>query len=215
MKRYIKFIQGTFWGLMIMTVVLFYSCSKTTTVTPDYSVLFPQSVGNFWEYALHDSVGNFFDTVLVTITGTTTLPSGQSAYVWRYHYHYKGYSDTTYVVTQGTTEIVYINTAPVNSTPNYVEYQRFTVPLSVGQTTTANGDTLTVSTEGGVNVPAGNFDPSYEISHVTYSPGYKVDETIVYYNEVGIITLRHWESSSRTFLENGNWYLLKYNVLKK
>jgi hypothetical protein len=212
MESRIKFIKGAMWGLMVITVVLFSSCSKTTSVTPDYSSLLPQTAKNFWEYAIHDSVGNFYDTVLVTIEGTTTLPSGQTASIWRYHYHYKGYSDTTYVVLQGATVLVYINAAPHNTSPNYVEYQRFTLPVSAGQSTTVNGDTLTVIGQGGINVPAGNFDPCYEFSHNTSNSGSHISETIVYYNGIGIIRFSHSEDTNHPFLEQGVYYLLKYNV---
>jgi len=202
-------MKVTLLGVFALTVVLLSSCSKTTTAPTNYSSYFPQTVGDSWLYSIRDSIRDIHDTALVTIAGTTTV-SGQNAYLWTYHYHSKGYYDTTYVVVNGTNITVYLDTAHSISSPAYVVYEQYSLPMSVGQIIKSNGDSTNVIAQGNCTVVAGSYPGSYEITNLTYNPGYYVYDKVVFFNNIGFLSDFHNSAVYNNFLENGNWYLLSY-----
>jgi hypothetical protein len=163
---------------------------------------FPDTVGDYWNYSVFDSLSFHIYNVNVSITqqvpqlvGTTNewVTAGGP------------FGDTSYAYTSSD-EIDFYN----NNDFTYPS-STFIFPLEPGLGWGTSIDTSYVLGIETVSVPAGNFDNAYHIVRNAYSFNYilNVDYWIV--PNVGIVK-KHKYERDLSVIEASNWQLESYNV---
>jgi len=135
------------------------SCKSSTENNPPpvNTNTFPNKVGDEWIYAIHDSLTNNVDTMIVKIVGTT-VGNGKEFTIWARRSNM--YNDTLYVIVDNNT--VYYYTDPY---PNVVDH-KIEFPLEVGKYWINHdqiSDSSVVKSLEPVTVPADNYPESYRI----------------------------------------------------
>lgn len=202
-------------GILLASILLLASCHKDiikpNTKAAEY---FPNSIGDYWEYTVHDSTAGYTEvqnyTVKVTIAGITKLEDGNHAYVWQYEY--PSGNDTNYVRIVGDTVKVYdpfrVQTIRGLEFPleifivQFASEQRWDGKLLVT-------DTFHVYTAPSVNTHAGTFTNCFNIYHHYLGPNTEYIDNYWFKPNVGMVKMdfNHYVLNPRTFR---TWNLKKY-----
>ena len=204
----------------MLTVILFFalfssSCHKDT-VKPNTSAseYFPNSVGDYWEYDVHDSTAGYAQTedytVKVSITGIKKLVDGNDAYIWQYQF--PSGNDTNYVRIVGDTVKMYdvfrVETIRGLEFPLKI----YIIPFSAEQRWDGKLlliDSFHVYTAPSVNTYAETFTDCFNIYHYYLAPNIENIDNEWFKSNVGIVKkyYNEYDLNPRTFR---TWNLKKY-----
>jgi hypothetical protein len=208
MNKYIPILL--FVGLMI-------ACHKSGG--PTSTAAFPNEIGDQWVYKYSPSGNPAADTgtVQVDIVGQITLPDGEPAKIWVTNYSNdpNPSDDTTLVVDSGSTVIIYYNNICPDCTSKMpAERKRYNFPLQVSDEWIYSlNDTTRVLGEPGLQVPAGNFPNTFQLSKtVGYSVESFTKDTIFITPAVGITKYFQNEFDQGPLPGNGLWELASYRL---
>ncbi len=145
--------------LLLIIPLLLSACENSTENNPPEvnTSSFPNKVGDYWVYAVHDSVAGSIDTLTVRIVGTTT-GNGKDLTIWTRKSN--SYNDTLYVNVDKSTVYYY-----EDAYPNVVDH-KIVFPLEVGKTWKNPDqiyDSTIVKNKEPVSVPADNFSDAFRI----------------------------------------------------
>ncbi len=128
MKQFLLFV-------IIVLSFIFVSCHQDSTGPSDSrqssSAYFPNSVGSQWKYSIFDKHNSLYDTLRVTIVGSSTMPNGKKVTLWRYAT--SEMIDMVYYYSANDTVEIYKSVLFLDS--------RLLFPLSVGKSWNAIGTT--------------------------------------------------------------------------
>ena len=200
---------------ILLTALLITSCHKDT-VKPNIqaSEYFPNSIGDYWEYDVHDSTAGYTEvenyTVKVTIAGITKLVDGNDAYVWQYSY--PSGNDTNYIRIVGDTvktfDLIYSKTIIDLQFPRKI----YIIPFSNEQRWDGKLlaiDSFHVYTTAQIKTPAELFTNCFNIYHYYLGPNIENIDNYWFKPNVGMvkISLNDYDLNPRTFR---TWELKRY-----
>jgi len=187
-------------SLIILSITI--SCNNSSTGPSPFSTdVFPNALGNTWTYAHHDSLANVSDTLIVTITGETSLSNNQPAMIWQYRF--SNSVDTTYVFTDGDTVRFVGNSHPF----------RIVFPLSLGSEWKGDywfNDTIRVLKKEPISVVAATFLDSYKIEEIWIGLNDYGRFTWWFVPSVGFVRIYHTGVSFGT--ANETFELISYSI---
>jgi hypothetical protein len=182
------------------------------------SAAFPNQIGDHWVYKYSPSGNPAADTgtVQVDIVGQITLPDGEMAKIWVMNYsNFPDYSDTSLVVDSASTVKIYFNNiCPFCTNKMPAERRRYNFPLQVSDEWIYNlNDTTRVLDELSLQVPAGNFPNTFQLSKtVGYATESFTRDTIFITSAVGITKYFQDEFNQGPLPGNGFWELSSYQL---
>ena len=194
------------------------ACGKSGGRAP--ITAFPNQVGDHWvyKYSLSGSPAADTGTIQVDIVGQTLLPDGEPAKIWVTKYsNAPNYPDTTLVVDSASTVKIYFNNICPNCTNKMpYEWKRYNFPLQVADEWPYAGyyhDTTTVLAELSLQVPAGNFPNTFQLSRtVGYATNSYIKDTIFITPAVGVTKCIQKEFNLGPVPGNGLWELASYQL---
>jgi hypothetical protein len=203
---------------LLLSVSLMIACHKSSG--PTSNAAFPNQIGDGWVYRYSLSGGPSADTgtILVDIVGQTILPDGEQAKIWVTKYsNAPNYPDTTLVVDSASTVKIYFNNICPNCTDKMPgEWKRYNFPLQVSDEWIYSDyyhDTTKVLDEVSLQVPAGNFPSTFQLSRtVGYVTNSYIKDTIFITPAVGITKYLQNEFSLGPLPGNGLWELASYQL---
>jgi hypothetical protein len=201
---------------IILSFALLASSCHKDTVKPNTSAseYFPNSIGDYWEYNVHDSTAGYTQTenytVKVRITGIKKLVDGNDAYVWKYEYPSR--TDTNYIRIVGDTvkifDLIYSRSIRDLKFPREI----YIIPFNDEQRW--NGkllltDTFHVYTVPSVDTHAGLFTNCFNIYHHYLGPNIEYMDNYLFKPYIGMIKIEfnHYALNPKTFQI---WNLNKY-----
>ena len=202
--------------LLLLLVGLTIACHKSAV--PASNMVFPNQVGDQWvyKYSLSGNPAADTGTIQVDVVGQTVLPDGESAKIWVTNYsNASNYPDTSLVVDSSSTVKIYFNNICPNCTDKMPEeWKRYNFPLQVSDEWIYNlNDTTTVLNELSLQVPAGNFPNTFQLSRtVGYVTNSFIRDTIFITPAVGITKYFQYEFSLGPLSGNGLWELTSYRL---
>lgn len=200
---------------ILLMPLLFTSCHKDTikpnTTASEY---FPNLIGDYWEYNVHDSTAGYTVvenyTVKVTIVGITKLIDGNDAYVWQYAY--PSLIDTNYIRIVGDTVKIFDLT--YSRTLRDLQFPRkiFIIPFSNEQRWDGKlllTDSFHVYPIESIATNAGRFTNCFRIYHYYLAPNTEYIDNYWFKQNVGFIKMdfKHYMLNPRTYQ---TWTLKKY-----
>jgi hypothetical protein len=202
--------------VLLLVAGLLIACHKSGTLPP--STVFPNQIGDQWVYKYSPSGDPAADTstIEVTIVGQAALPDGESAKIWVTNYSdIPNYPDTSLVVDSPATVKIYFNNICLGCTNKMPEERRrYKFPLQVSDQWIYNlNDSTTVLHELSLDVPAGNFPNTFQLSKtVGYVTNSFTRDTIFITPGVGVTKFIQNEFSLGPFRGNGLWELASYRL---
>jgi hypothetical protein len=201
---------------LILLVISLNACHKNNNTHSGET--FPNQVGDHWVYKYSPITKPETDTatINVDIIGQITLPDGESANIWTTKYSNGPYVDTSLVVSAASAvKIYYNNICKICAVQMPDERRRYDLPLTVGNKwfTTIWHDTTRVLAELNLQVPAGVFNNTFELSK-TLGPvtnAWDLD-TIYLTPNIGMTRFIQQEFSLGPFPGNGIWELADYKL---
>ncbi len=170
--------------LVTLALAILAGCGTSPTepdgggITHDY---YPNDVGMFWQYEIHDNLTDKIDTVSISITGDTNIIGpGITSQLKRYFWHSTG---TVYEKHIYLTE----NSVQIYSIDDEILYEElFKMPLDNNATwygplnSYGSVDSSLAVLYRSISVPAGTFTSPFNIDrtwHQDFEGGYKRTET--------------------------------------
>ncbi len=202
---------------IIVTALLIISCHKDA-IKPNTSgsEYFPNSIGDYWEYNVHDSTAGYTAenyAVKVTIVGITKLVDGNDAYVWKYEY--PSTIDTNYIRIVGDTVKIFDQT--YSRTIEDLQFPRkiFIIPFANEQRWDGKLlliDSFHVYSEASIETNAGAFTNCFRIYHYYLAPNTEYVDNYWFKQNVGFIKMdfNHYILNPRNYQ---TWTLMKYYLL--
>lgn len=195
-------------GLIILLLpLMFMACENSTenkNPSPTGSDLFPNTVGDKWTYAIHDSITGSVDTLVMRIVGTITA-SGKSLSIWVRKSNF--YNDTFYVNIDHDTAKYYDD--PI---PDVVDH-KFIFPLKIGnywKNSNQFSDSTIVKSIDLIIVPANTFNDAYRIERNWTSFNIRGYSKTWFVNNVGIVKMDQKVQGFDNIKET--WELVSYTV---
>ncbi len=195
------------------------ACSKPGGPAPNSLAAFPNQIGDHWVYKYSSSGSPSADTgnIQVDIVSQIYLPDGESAKVWVTKYsNDPGYPDTTLVVDSASTVKIFFNNICPNCTDKMPEERRrYNFPLQVSDEwiNAYYNDTTEVLNEVNLQVPAGNFPGTFQLSRtVGYATNSYTQDTIFITPAIGVTEYFQKEYGLGPFPGNGLWELASYQL---
>lgn len=200
---------------ILLSALLISSCHKDT-LKPNTSATeyFPNSIGDYWEYNVHDSTAGYTEvenyTVKVTIAGIKKLVDGNDAYVWQYEYPSR--IDTNYIRIVGDTVKVFDVIYSRNIRDLQFPRQIYIIPFNDGERWDGKLlliDSFHVYTVSSVTTNAGLFSDCSNIYHHFLAPNTEYIDNYWFKPNIGMIKMdfNHYALNPRTFQI---WNLKKY-----
>jgi hypothetical protein len=204
----------------MFTIIPFFaifacSCHKDTLkFNKSASEYFPNSIGDYWEYNVHDSTAGYSQTenykVKVSITGIKKLVDGNNAYVWQYEYPSR--HDTNYIrIVRDTVQIfdlIYSRSIRDLQFPRKI----YIIPFSKDQRW--DGQLLLIDSSHVYTAPlvetnAGVFTNCFNIYHYYVGPNTEFIDNYWFKPNLGMVKIiyNHYALNPRTFQ---TWILKKY-----
>gem|GEM_PF-2068111 len=204
--------------LLLLSMSFMIACGKSGGRAP--ITTFPNQVGDHWVYKYSPSGSPAADTgtIQVDIVGQTLLPDGEPAKIWVTKYsNAPNYPDTTLVVDSASTVKIYFNNICPNCTNKMPdEWKRYNFPLQVSDEWPYAGyyhDTTKVLAELNLQVPAGNFPNTFQLSRtVGYATNSYIKDTIFITPAVGVTKCFQKEFNLGPVPGNGLWELASYQL---
>ena len=201
--------------LLIVITLLLASCHKDTA-KPNTSATeyYPNQVGDYWEYEVHDSTTDFPKvknyTVKVSITGITKLVDGINASIWQYEYPWG--VDTNYVRIVDDTVKVFSLTYSKSLRDLLFPRQVYIIPFANEQRWDGKLlliDSFHVYTSVSVVTNAGAFTDCFNIYHYYVAPNTEYIDNYWFKPNIGMVktSYNHYVLNPRTFQ---TWSLKKY-----
>ena len=194
------------------------ACHKSSGPAP--SAAFPNQVGDHWvyKYSQSESPAAEIGTIQVDIVGQTILSDGEPAKIWVTKYsNVPNYPDTSLVVDSASTVKIYFDNICPNCTNKMPsEWKRYNFPLQVSREWVYAAyyhDTTKVLDELSLQVPAGNFPNTFQLSRtVGYVTNSYINDTIFITPAVGITKYFQNEFNQGPLPGNGLWELASYQL---
>jgi hypothetical protein len=209
--------------ISIISLTLFtilFSCKKVSETTPLSD--FPNNVGNHWRYEFQSTDPVTKSYIDVDIIGTGKLPNGQLAKIWVYSFMKfretnLSFRDTNYVVSDDKNVIIYANPCRTCAKPQQMPYEKmkYVLPLKTGNfwLTPSIRDTTKVLVSTVLNVPAGNFKNTFELSNRrAYVTNSWTNNVIWFTPNIGMTKLKQSQFDLGPYPTNGNWELIDYSL---
>jgi hypothetical protein len=184
--------------------------AKPNTSASDY---FPNAVGDYWEYEVHDSTSGYPSEnymVKVTIVGVKKLVDGKDAAIWKYEY--PSHNDTNFIRITGDSvkvfDLIYSRTLRSLEFPRKI----FILPFGDGQRWEGKLlaiDTFHVYAAAPVTTDAGLFTGALNIYHYYIAPNTEYIDNYWFQPNVGMVQI----SYNRYVLNPRNyqtWKLARY-----
>lgn len=199
MKKYIIRLS------LFMGIIFFVSCKDNSVDNNPGAVEdFPNEQGISWFYRVIDSLNNTIDTVQVTVSGTSTLSSGEPVTVWL-----NAFSDSTdsnYVLIKGDSVKIY------EDREYLIDNIKLVFPLAVGATWKGDfvSDSSRVLDKIQLTVPAGSFNDVYVIERLYGGFNEYFTMTIWFVPDIGIIKINRRETGFG--FQNETRELISYSI---
>ncbi|RMG68487.1 MAG: hypothetical protein D6715_02155 [Calditrichaeota bacterium] len=197
-----------FSGLFLLLLLMLLACNKSSTgiqPAPGGQNVFPNQIGDEWDYFYVDSLRGKTDTVRVRVVGTRRFGADREAKIWQFQF--KDRVDTQYVEIRDDT----VRFIPDLDQPWF--NRKFVLPLQVGKGWKGDflSDTSTVVSKGPLTVGSRHF-----------AEAYLVLETWRIFNDygtvrtravpgVGIVQMHQVRSVLAPFI-NEQWELLDFSL---
>ncbi len=210
MKAILKYIPA-------LAVIYLTACNKNHDKY--ISEIFPNQVGDHWTYIYRTSpAGTDTSVVNVDIIGSTFLPDGELASIWVTRIsNAPFYHDTSLVVANLFGVRIFNNRicrTCLDKGPG--ELGRYALPLKVNNkwfTHFPSGDTTRVLSELSVQVPAGTFDHTFQVSRtIGYSTNSFTNDTMFITPHIGMTKFIKREFDLGTVPGDGIWELSDYHL---
>lgn len=172
-------------------------------ITPSLTVdKFPDTVGQWWQYQVYDSLNTTYDTVMVICEDTVTIHGGKNTIIWVYHH--RTYEESLYV------NVSHDTVAFFNDTSAVWPIKILVFPLANGRFWIwgdAPYDTVRVTQKNHVATPICYFNLSFQVSSVWNFIDNTGDFKTWIAADVGIIKeRREWTSLATTSITH--WELI-------
>lgn len=207
-------------SILLFAIIFVMSCNKDTTKpNTQASEYFPNAVGDYWEYQVHDSsdvqqhpTSSRDYTVTVTVAGTKKMADGLNANIWQYKYPWG--DDTNYVRTIQDTIKIFENA--YSSTIEYLKYPRiiYFIPFYNQERWTGKLigiDTFYVDEELNVSSPFFSFDSCFKIHEYYAGPNIEVKDDYWLKPNIGLIK-KYKNEYSLGPLDIELWQLKNYHL---
>jgi hypothetical protein len=204
---------------LLLSVSVMIACHKSGGSVSNTA--FPNQIGDQWIYKYSPSGSPSADTgtIQVDIIGQTTLPDGETAKIWvtKYSNDPNPTDDTSLVVESASTVTVYFNDICLNCTNKMPDERKtYHFPLQVSNEWSYESnylDTTKVLNELSLQVPAGNFPNTFQLSQtVGYVVNSFTQDTVFITPGVGITEYFQREYNLGPFPGNGLWRLASYEL---
>jgi len=187
------FIAGT---------VMLISCEKDESnfLADDY---FPNRTGFSWTYYRYDSIAAQQDTLVVSITGSTSHTNGERLKIWQFTG--KNVDEKQYISRVGDTVKFYLSTdgriSQILLIP-FHEYDKWTNPHE-------KLDTTYVRSLVDVEINNTVYKDSYELNRHVSKPGSSLKETLMYKPRLGLVMLSRLHQLNEP-AKNEIWLLISH-----
>ena len=179
--------------LLIVITLLLASCHKDTA-KPNTSATeyYPNQVGDYWEYDVHDSTTDFPKvknyTVKVSIPGVKKLADGINASIWQYEYPWG--VDTNYVRIVDDTVKVFENA--YSSSVEYLQYPGVIYIIPFQDESSWSGklfgvDTFYVNIQNKVITKITSYDSCYKIYNHYVGPNIENNNNYWFKPNIGFV----------------------------
>jgi hypothetical protein len=201
-KKYLIVIE-----LILILPLLFVACEKSSVTNPPTTAntsSFPNKVGDKWIYAVHDSINNSIDTLVIEIVGTVSI-NNQTLSVWLMNSN--SYKDSSFVSADSESVVFYQDR---NATLTDHKYE---LPLVVGNYWYNPGqqfDSTIVKSKEEVTVPANVFPEAFKLERKWGSFNVYGNSDTWIVNNIGIVKLYRKIYGYDNI--NETWELLSYNI---
>ena len=213
--------------LINLAIASFASCQNNGLSDLRQIQGFPNKVGDSWSYLVtdtayaygkHQGTNQTTDTLSVSVIGSTHLPDGTQAAIWRTAWPPElAFSsppwnvDTTYVWISADTVNMSSGMEPVLHPPKSMKdipiTSKFIFPVQTGQTWNIGPDSSRVVSVSSLQVPAGTFDNVYQILRNESSFNFYLTEHDWLKPGVGLV--QRMVAFNGTFY---TWKLISYHV---
>ena len=205
----------TLASLLLILSIFFASCSKDDSPKNTGSAdQVPNSSGDYWKYSVKSSTGESKGFLEVRIVKNGTLADGRPVTTWIYSF--PTFTDTVYKIPSATSleEYKVFPSTPGDSFPD----MRYIFPLKTGMQWAINStqatDSVKVSAESTITVPAGSFDQSMQLDLIgTHLIGnYQNNSKFWFTPHIGIIRMEYSILNLGPDQRNGIYELMEYRL---
>lgn len=194
-------------------VMLSASCSKDT-IKPnkEASEYFPNTIGDYWEYDVYDSLNNNNYTLKVEIIDSIKLSDHKYANIWKYQYPNK--AELRYIRIESDSVKVYDSLALKSI--SYINYplDLFILPFYLGENWKSKNfviDTFFVDSKSDILINANTYINCFFIKRKNIAYNYHLDQDIFFKENIGVVQF-YQKEFDLSYIRKEKWLLKKYTL---